>query len=277
MAEFAFEKGWKTAGDRQRQGARLLQERHGGVREALHGARRQDRARHRTSTAPTRCRRPSAGWTERGAEVIVTSTAFGDSPRSSRASAPRQQTPIMNSWAGDGTNWVPKNPKVTKYYVTFASVFGDDPNHDVRKLFNQLKPARLRPRPGVSSPGRPRLTRRDAVERSNGSTEGPVLAQSSSSSRAGRRSPGRSASRGSSTRVRPSVSSDRGRGQQGRVPRGRHAGKVVQAQARSRRGTRRQDRGPETRSGPPPSRGSFAGVRRSRRSRSSFTGTRSWG
>ena len=37
-------------------------------------------------------------------------------------------TPIINSWAGDGAYWLPKDPKVTNYYfVTFASVFGDDP------------------------------------------------------------------------------------------------------------------------------------------------------
>jgi branched-chain amino acid transport system substrate-binding protein len=37
-------------------------------------------------------------------------------------------TPILNSWAGDGSYWLPENPKVTNYYfVTYASVFGDDP------------------------------------------------------------------------------------------------------------------------------------------------------
>ena len=37
-------------------------------------------------------------------------------------------TPFINSWAGDGAYWLPKDPKVTNYYfVTFASVFGDDP------------------------------------------------------------------------------------------------------------------------------------------------------
>ena len=38
-------------------------------------------------------------------------------------------TPILNSWAGDGTYWLPKKPQVTNYYfVTYASIFGDDPN-----------------------------------------------------------------------------------------------------------------------------------------------------
>jgi branched-chain amino acid transport system substrate-binding protein len=37
-------------------------------------------------------------------------------------------TPMLNSWAGDGNYWLPKDPQVTNYYfVTYASVFGDDP------------------------------------------------------------------------------------------------------------------------------------------------------
>ena len=35
---------------------------------------------------------------------------------------------MLNSWAGDGAYWLPPNPKVTNYYfVTYASVFGNDP------------------------------------------------------------------------------------------------------------------------------------------------------
>ena len=38
------------------------------------------------------------------------------------------KTPMINSWAGDGSYWLPKNSPVTDYYfVTYASVFGDDP------------------------------------------------------------------------------------------------------------------------------------------------------
>ena len=47
-------------------------------------------------------------------------------------------TPILNSWAGDGTYWVGKG--VTNYYaVTFASAFGDDPNPAVNKLAKSVK------------------------------------------------------------------------------------------------------------------------------------------
>ena len=47
---------------------------------------------------------------------------------------------MLNSWAGDGTYWVTQNPRITNYYaVTFASVFGDDPNRAVRRLAVQVK------------------------------------------------------------------------------------------------------------------------------------------
>ena len=50
----------------------------------------------------------------------------------------RNNTPILNSWAGDGTYWVGKG--VTNYYaVTFASAFGDDPSAAVNKLAKTVK------------------------------------------------------------------------------------------------------------------------------------------
>jgi branched-chain amino acid transport system substrate-binding protein len=76
------------------------------------------------------------------ADVIVTSTAgaFGAlSPFISDLRTLRNNTPIINSWAGDGNYWLPKSPKVTNYYfVTYASVFGDDPVPAVNKLAKQV-------------------------------------------------------------------------------------------------------------------------------------------
>ena len=62
------------------------------------------------------------------AAVYVTSTAFGELPAFvSGIRSLGNKTPILNSWAGDGTYWVGGSPQVTNYYfVTFASVFGDD-------------------------------------------------------------------------------------------------------------------------------------------------------
>ena len=46
---------------------------------------------------------------------------------------------IVNSWASDGTFWYPKSPPVSNFaYVTYASVFGDDPSPQVRALIKQL-------------------------------------------------------------------------------------------------------------------------------------------
>jgi branched-chain amino acid transport system substrate-binding protein len=110
------------------------------------------------------------------ADVIVTSTAGAFGALSTLVSGLRSlgnDTAILNSWAGDGTYWLPKSPKVTNYYfVTFASVFGDDPSAAVNKLAKQVHagtggfitgPAAI---DGVVT----------AIRRAHGSTKGAVLA-----------------------------------------------------------------------------------------------------
>jgi len=111
------------------------------------------------------------------ADVIVTSTAGAFGALSTLVSGLRSlgnNTPILNSWAGDGTYWLPSNPKVTNYwFVTFASSFGDDPSAAVNKLAKQVKagtggfitgPSAI---DGVVT----------AIRRSHGSTKGIVLAR----------------------------------------------------------------------------------------------------
>lgn len=115
-----------------------------------------------------------------GAQVIVTATTFGDWPAiMAGVRSLRVKTPIMNSWAGDGTNWYPKNPKVTNYYyVTFASIFGDDPDPAVRKLFNQIKKRQGRPATGSFVTGASVIDAlATAIKRAKGSTKGTVLAR----------------------------------------------------------------------------------------------------
>lgn len=77
------------------------------------------------------------------ADVVVTSTAGAFGALSTLVSGLRSlgnNTPILNSWAGDGTYWLPTNPKVTNYwFVTFASSFGDDPVKAVNTLAKQVK------------------------------------------------------------------------------------------------------------------------------------------
>jgi branched-chain amino acid transport system substrate-binding protein len=81
----------------------------------------------------------------RDADVIVTSTAaaFGAQvPILSGLRTLGNNTPVLNSWAGDGNYWYTPDPKVTNYYyVTFASAFGDDPVPAVNALARRNKAA----------------------------------------------------------------------------------------------------------------------------------------
>jgi len=76
------------------------------------------------------------------ADVVVTSTAGAFGALSTLISGMRSagnNTPVINSWAGDGNYWLPKSPPVTNYwFVTFASIFGDDPNPAINKLAKQV-------------------------------------------------------------------------------------------------------------------------------------------
>jgi branched-chain amino acid transport system substrate-binding protein len=79
------------------------------------------------------------------ADVVVTSTAGAYQALAPLITGLRtlgNNTPILNSWAGDGSYWLPKSPAVTNYwFVTYASVFGDDPNPAVNALAKKLKAA----------------------------------------------------------------------------------------------------------------------------------------
>ena len=110
------------------------------------------------------------------ADVIVTSTAGAFGALSTLISGLRSlgnNTPVLNSWAGDGNYWLPKNPPVTNYwFVTYASVFGDDPSKAVDALAKQVHagtggfitgPAAI---DGVVT----------AIKRAGGSTKGAALA-----------------------------------------------------------------------------------------------------
>ena len=111
--------------------------------------------------------------------VIVTSTSFGELPALvSGLRSLGNKTPIINSWAGDGTYWVTKNPKVTNYYfVTYASVFGDDPSKGVRSMISALKRAGSPPGTGGFLGGADAIDGLvTAIKRAHGSTKGSALA-----------------------------------------------------------------------------------------------------
>ncbi len=113
------------------------------------------------------------------ADVIVTATAgsFGALPPIvAGLRSLGNETPILNSWAGDGTYWVTKDPPVTNYYyVTYASAFGDDPSKAVNALAKKLGKATYGIGGFVTGPAAidGLVT---AIKRSGGSTSGAKLA-----------------------------------------------------------------------------------------------------
>jgi len=108
------------------------------------------------------------------ADVIVTSPSFGELPGLvSGLRSLGNETPILNSWAGDGTYWVTKSPQVTNYYaVTYASIAGDDPNPAVNAMAKAVKAGT-----GGFVTGAAAIDGIvAAIKRSGGSTNGATLA-----------------------------------------------------------------------------------------------------
>jgi branched-chain amino acid transport system substrate-binding protein len=179
MAEYAYKRGWKTAG--LATNTRLVYFKNVvqafDIRFRQLGGKVVDRESYATgannvNTAVSRLNSHKAA-------VYVTSTAFGELPAFvSGIRSLHNNTPILNSWAGDGTYWVTSSPKVTNYYfVTFASVFGDDPSVDVRKMIAALKAAGAAPGTGGFLAGADAIDGVSiAIKRANGSLKGSALA-----------------------------------------------------------------------------------------------------
>ena len=190
------------------------------------------------------------------ADVIVTSTAFGELPALvSGLRSLGNQTPILNSWAGDGTYWVTKNPQVTDYYaVTYASVFGDDPNPAVRTMIADAEEGRRRrPAPAASSPAPRRSTASwPRSERAGGSTEGAALSQQLESFKkvADARRPV-SFSRAAAHRLRPPVPGDPDPQQPGALRRRREGEGRPEDLERLPESTTAPEEGQEARRDPP--------------------------
>jgi len=113
------------------------------------------------------------------ADVIVTSDGFADWPTEvAGIRSLGNNTPIMNSWAGDGTFWYPKSPKVTNYwYVTYGSVFGDDPSPQVKALIAKMRAKHQTPATGGFVTGGAAIDGIvTAIKRAGGSTDGAKLA-----------------------------------------------------------------------------------------------------
>ncbi len=151
MAEYAWRRGWRNAVARDRHGHRVLPERRAGLQGPLAGARRQGRGRGDLPVGPGGGGNP-ASWqnvvtrlNSQDADVIVTATAAAFDAQVPILNGLRtlgNDTPFLNSWAGDGNYWYTPNPQITNYYyVTFASAFGNDPVKAVNALAKRNKVA----------------------------------------------------------------------------------------------------------------------------------------
>ena len=179
MAEYAHKRGWKTAG----LATNTLLVYFKNVVQAFDKRFRQlggkvvDRESYATgannvNTAVSRLNSHKAA-------VYVTSTAFGELPAFVNGlRSLHNNTPILNSWAGDGTYWTGSSPKVTNYYfVTYASVFGDDPSAAVRQMIASLKAAGATPGTGGFLGGADAIDGVSiAIKRAHGSLKGSALA-----------------------------------------------------------------------------------------------------
>ena len=177
MAQYAWAKGWRTASLATDTVIVYFKDvvKAFGVRFKQLGGKIVDQETYQ-SLGGNNVQNAVSRLNNKQADVIVTGTAGAFGALSTLISGLRSlgnNTPVLNSWAGDGTYWLPKSPQVTNYYfVTFASVFGDDPNPAVNKLAKQVHaatggfvtgPAAI---DGVVS----------AIKRAKGSTKGSVLA-----------------------------------------------------------------------------------------------------
>jgi branched-chain amino acid transport system substrate-binding protein len=177
MAQYAWAKGWRTASLATDTVIVYFKDvvKAFGVRFKQLGGKIVDQETYQ-SLGGNNVQNAVSRLNNKKADVIVTGTAGAFGALSTLISGLRSlgnNTPVLNSWAGDGTFWLPKSPQVTNYwFVTFASVFGDDPNPAVNKLAKQVKagtggfvtgPAAV---DGVVS----------AIKRAHGSTKGSALA-----------------------------------------------------------------------------------------------------
>jgi branched-chain amino acid transport system substrate-binding protein len=115
------------------------------------------------------------------ADVIAFPTAFdGLAPFVGGLRALGNNTPIINSWGGDGNYWWPQNPQVQNYYyVTYGSIYGDDPKAGVNRLVKEVTAANKGQLPATGSfiPGADLVDALvEAITRAGGSTKGKALA-----------------------------------------------------------------------------------------------------
>jgi len=140
MAQWAYSKGWRSAGT----GTNTLLAYFKVVVQAFEARFKQLGGKivaHETyATGANNVQAAISRLNSKKADVYVTVTSFGELPAFvTGLRALDNDTPILNSWAGDGTYWLPKDGVTNYYAVTYASAFGDDPNPAVNKLAKTVK------------------------------------------------------------------------------------------------------------------------------------------
>jgi branched-chain amino acid transport system substrate-binding protein len=114
-------------------------------------------------------------------DVIAFCTSFGvDQPAFvAGLRSLNNNTPIINGWASDGNYWWPKSPEVTNFfYLTYASVYGDDPSKGVRAFESQMQKAGHPAQTGGFLGGAAAIDGiAYAIKKANGSTNGAKLAK----------------------------------------------------------------------------------------------------
>ena len=179
MAEFAFRRGWRTASLATNTLLVYFKNVVTAFEKRFTQLGGRIVARESYATGANNVQTAVGRLNGSRADVIVTSTAFGELPALvSGLRSLGNETPILNSWAGDGLYWVTKDPQVTNYYfVTYASVFGDDPNPAVRKMISDLTKAKSQPFTGGFVGGAAAIDGLvTAIRRARGSTTGSRLA-----------------------------------------------------------------------------------------------------
>jgi branched-chain amino acid transport system substrate-binding protein len=148
MAEFAWNRGWRTASlatDTVIVYFRNVVQAFKARWQQLGGKIATEETYQSAGGTPASWQSVVTRLNSEDADVIVTSTAaaFGAQvPILSGLRTLGNNTPFLNSWAGDGNYWYTPNPKVSNYYyVTFASAFGNDPVKAVNALAKKNRAA----------------------------------------------------------------------------------------------------------------------------------------
>src|SRR5262245_51220614 len=149
MAEFAWKRGWRSASlatDTVIVYFRNVLQAFKARWEQLGGKVVTEETYQSAGGSPASWQNTVTRLNAKKADVIVTSTAppFGAQvPIITGLRTLGNNTPILNSWAGDGNYWYGTldPPLSNYYYVTFASAFGDDPVKAVNALRNKYASA----------------------------------------------------------------------------------------------------------------------------------------